>query len=520
MKKKKQPKQNYNEKSSFSTEEMVHSINLAIVGGGKACRFFLEILNDELFTFLNINIVGVCDINPEAEGLILAKELGIYTTNDFQEFFKIEDLDSIIELTGSRKVLLEIIRLRPKGVGVIEHNIGRLMRRLFEVNQSLKTTEQQLVQKKMFSDFLIQQSTAAIVILNTDFTIAETNEAYLKAVNKPKEEVIGTHCYRVSHGLDVPCSSSRPEMKCPVVETLRTGISAHVIHEHPEPEGHSTYCNIVTYPLKNEEGEIDRVIEVWSDITKEFTGRWDERVQELKSDLQKLVQEDRMISLGKLAASCAHEINNPIQGLLTFSGLMQDILAEGKPSSKDWEQFKKHLSFMSRELERCGNIISGLLSFSRKSLIEYKNIDLIEIIQNVINLTQHTMKLRNIDLTLQLPSGLIMLQGNDSQLQQCFLNLVFNAIEAMPEGGQLRITSKLDKINKSVRIEIQDTGHGIPKESLDHIFDPFFTTKGLGEGTGLGLSIVYGVVKNHKGKIKIDSTLGKGTSFVLTFPTV
>jgi signal transduction histidine kinase len=113
-----------------------------------------------------------------------------------------------------------------------------------------------------------------------------------------------------------------------------------------------------------------------------------------------------------------------------------------------------------------------------------------------------------------------MLQGNDSQLQQCFLNLVFNAIEAMPEGGQLRITSKLDKTNKNVRIEIQDTGYGIPTESLDHIFDPFFTTKGLGEGTGLGLSIVYGVVKNHKGKIKIDSTLGKGTSFVLTFPTV
>lgn len=520
MKKKKQPKQNYNEKSSFSTEEMAHSINLAIVGGGKACKFFLEILNDELFPFLNINIVGVCDINPEAEGLILAKDLGIYTTNDFQELFKIEDLDSIIELTGSRKVLLEIIRLRPKRVGVIEHNIGRLMRRLFEVNQSLKSAEKQLVQKKMFSDFLIQQSTAAIVILNTDFTIAETNEAYLKAVNKSKEEVIGAHCYEVSHRLDVPCSSSRPELKCPVVETLRTGMSAHVIHEHPEPDGHSTYCNIVTYPLKNKEGEIDRVIEVWRDITKEFTGRWDERIKELKSDLQKLVQEDRMISLGKLAASCAHEINNPIQGLLTFSGLMQDILAEGKPSSKDWEQFKKHLAFMSRELERCGNIVSGLLSFSRKSPMEYKNIDLNEIIQNVIDLTRHTMELRNIDLTLQLSSGLLMLQGNDSQLQQCFLNLVFNAIEAMPEGGQLRITSKLDKINKSVRIEIQDTGYGIPKESLDHIFDPFFSTKGLGEGTGLGLSIVYGVVKNHKGKIKIDSTLGKGTSFVLTFPTV
>jgi len=96
------------------------------VGGGKACKFFLDLLLSESFTYLKINIIGVCDINPEAEGLVLAKELGIYTTSNFQDLFKIKDLDSIIELTGKKEVLLEIIRLRPKGVGVLEHNIGRL----------------------------------------------------------------------------------------------------------------------------------------------------------------------------------------------------------------------------------------------------------------------------------------------------------------------------------------------------------------------------------------------------------
>ncbi|MBW2671403.1 MAG: PAS domain-containing sensor histidine kinase, partial [Deltaproteobacteria bacterium] len=96
------------------------------MGGGKACKFFLDLLLSESFTYLKINIIGVCDINPEAEGLVLAKELGIYTTSNFQDLFKIKDLDSIIELTGKKEVLLEIIRLRPKGVGVLEHNIGRL----------------------------------------------------------------------------------------------------------------------------------------------------------------------------------------------------------------------------------------------------------------------------------------------------------------------------------------------------------------------------------------------------------
>jgi two-component system NtrC family sensor kinase len=519
MNEKSQPAKKTMRKSN-SPNEIAHTINLAIVGGGRACKYFLDLLRIESFTYLKINIVGVCDINPEAEGLVMAEELGIYTTNNFQDLFKIKDLDSIIELTGKEDVLLEIIRLRPKGIGVLEHNIGRLMRRLFEIDQRLSSTEEQLVFEKNFSDFLIQQSTAAIVILNTDFEIVETNDPYLKAVNKSKEEVLGGYCYEISHGYSVPCSSSRPDMKCPLVETLRTGRSAHVIHEHPEPGGHFKFCNLVTYPLRDQNSDIYRIIEVWRDITEQLSYRWDKQVKELKSDLQKLVQEDRMISLGKLAASCAHEINNPIQGLLTFSDLMQDILAEGKPSSEDIERFKRHLSFMSKELERCGNIVSGLLSFSRETPKEFKEIDLNDVLNSVITLTRHNMELRNVNLSTGLYPGLLMIKGDDRELQQCFLNLIFNAIEAMPDGGQLWIISKLKHDKKNVQVEIQDTGYGISKENLEHIFDPFFTTKGEGKGTGLGLSIVYGVTKNHKGNIKINSKVGEGSSFVLEFPAL
>jgi signal transduction histidine kinase len=130
------------------------------------------------------------------------------------------------------------------------------------------------------------------------------------------------------------------------------------------------------------------------------------------------------------------------------------------------------------------------------------------------------MELRNIDLVRQLSPKPLVIYGNDNRLHQCFLNLIFNAIEAMPDGGQLRIVSELERKNKRAQINIQDTGYGIQKENLSHIFDPFFTTKGEGKGTGLGLSIVYGVTKNHKGNISIDSAVGKGTSFILTFPTV
>lgn len=506
--------------SASVKNETVHSINLAIVGGGNACKYFLKLINKEPLPYLNINIVGVCDINPDAEGLRLAHKLGIYTTNDFQDLYKIENLDHIVELTGSREVMLEITRHRPKGIGVLEHNIGKLLINLFDTNQQLESMEQQLIVEKMVSDFLIQQSTAAIVLLNPDFTIAEANEAYLMAVKRSKEEVVGSYCYKVSHDLNAPCSSSQPEMRCPMVETLRKGITAHAIHEHPAPDGQSTYCDIVTFPLKNQDGEIFRVIEIWRDITEEFSHRWEKRVEHLKSNLQKVVQEDRMISLGKLAASCAHEINNPIQGLLTFSHLMAERLAEGQPSEKDLEQFQNHLALMSRELERCGNIVSGLLSFSRESKLEYISLDLDEMLQTVLTLTRHKMSLRSIELITDLSLQGLMVKGDTNQLQQCFLNLIFNSIEAMPTGGELRVNSSCDSTNKFAQIQIQDTGSGIPKEKLDHIFDPFFTTKQFGEGTGLGLSIVYGIVKNHKGDIQIESTVEKGSTFTVTIPMI
>jgi len=169
-------------------------------------------------------------------------------------------------------------------------------------------------------------------------------------------------------------------------------------------------------------------------------------------------------------------------------------------------------------LERCGNIVSGLLSFSRQPEMEHKNIDLNEVLEQVITVTRHKTELQDIGLNVRLHPAPLIVNGHINQLQQCFLNLVFNAIEAMPKGGKLSVLSNPDKAGKNALVEIQDTGYGISKENLNHIFDPFFTTKTEGEGTGMGLSIVYGIVKNYGGNIKVDSRGGKGSSFVLNFP--
>ena len=298
-------------------------LKLAIVGGGRTCKFFLKLVRLGNLPYLDIDVIGVCDIDPQAEGLLMARQLGIFTTANFQDLFALDNLDGIVELTNNQEVLVELIRQRPTRIGIIEHNIGRLLRDLFTVDQKLRSAERQIVFEKAIRDFLIQQNQQCIVVINTDFTIDAVNDAYLATVAKTRDAVIGAHCYEVIHGLDAPCDALRNGIVCPMLETLRTGQPTKALHSVAlGAQQTSTIHDIVTFPVKNAKGEIIRVIEIWMDIASEITSRWEKREQELKSDLNKLIQEDRLISLGKLVASCVHEINNPIQGLLTFCHLM------------------------------------------------------------------------------------------------------------------------------------------------------------------------------------------------------
>lgn len=496
------------------------SLKLAIVGGGRACRFFLKLVRLGNLPYLDIEIIGVCDIDPQAEGYRMARRLGIYTTTDFRDLFTLAGLDGIIELTSNRDVLVDLIKLRPARIGIVEHNIGRLLRNLFTVDQKLRRAERQIIFETAVRDFLIQQNRQCIVVINTDFSIDSVNDAYLEAIGKPRDEVVGAPCYQVIHGLEAPCDSLRNGMVCPMLETLRTGESTRGIHALATARHGQSLHDIVTYPVRDAHGDTRRVIEIWMDIEGELASRWKQREQELKSDLNKLIQEDRLISLGKLVASCVHEINNPIQGLLTFSHLMKEMLAADPLSAADIGKMREFATLMADELERCGHIISGLLSFSRETRTAFRTVDLNSVIRTVTDLIRHRLELQDIGFRMNLSRRPLFVCGDAGRLQQCFLNLMFNAVEAMSAGGRLTIATAAGDDPRTASIVIGDTGHGIPQKHLSHIYDPFFTTKPMGEGTGMGLSIVYGVVKHHRGKIQVDSTVGRGTTFTIVLPRV
>jgi len=236
-------------------------------------------------------------------------------------------------------------------------------------------------------------------------------------------------------------------------------------------------------------------------------------------DQVRLLQHHKMISLGRLAASVVHEINNPLAGILNYIRLMIKVLgrdASLKPESLD--KFKRYLDLVESETGRCSKIVSNLLAFSRKSTMEFSEVNVLELLEKSIMLSQHKMDLQNIQVKAELNERMPPVWGDFNQIQQCVINLIFNAIDAMPDGGTLTVRCGHVQDKGVINIGVEDTGSGISEEHLPHIFEPFYSTKTEGNGLGLGLATVYGIIDRHNGTITVDSEVGKGTVFTITLP--
>ncbi|MGD2124524.1 MAG: response regulator [Desulfobacteraceae bacterium] len=242
------------------------------------------------------------------------------------------------------------------------------------------------------------------------------------------------------------------------------------------------------------------------------------RLERQMTDQTSLLHQDKMMSLGRLAASVVHEINNPLTGILNYLRLMSKIMNRDALNPEHIRKFQRYLDVAESETDRCSGIVSNLLAFSRKSKMEFGEMSVNELLKRCIMLSQHKLTLQNIQIKTELQPEIPLVWGDFNQIQQCVINLIFNAIDAMPEGGTLSIGSALDSKKRLAEITIRDTGCGIPKEDLPNIFEPFFTTKVEGKGLGLGLSTVYGIVNRHKGTMAVESEVGQGTTFHIKLP--
>ncbi|MFQ6092038.1 MAG: sensor histidine kinase [bacterium] len=269
--------------------------------------------------------------------------------------------------------------------------------------------------------------------------------------------------------------------------------------------------NLMTRDIKKARDEITR----WSS-TLELKVK--EKTAELEKTQAHIIQMEKMASIGKLSATVAHEISNPLAGILTYTKLVLKMLKKDRLSHEEEESMEKYLTFIKSETGRCGDIVKNLLLFSKKTGGDFRRESLNAIVDKSLQLVNHHLEIQGVTLEKELSPDDDVIFCDANQLQQAFIALFVNGVEAMSKGGTLKVKTSSADGDDTVHIFITDTGHGIPEEVRPNIFDPFFSTKRDEKRVGLGLSVVYGIIQRHGGSIDVKSKVDQGTTFTISLP--
>jgi two-component system NtrC family sensor kinase len=275
-------------------------------------------------------------------------------------------------------------------------------------------------------------------------------------------------------------------------------------------------------PVRSDD-ELGDLARSFNRMTEEVGGvqaHIEEQVRRKTAELERvhktLLRSEKMASIGKLAATVAHEINNPLFGILTYARLVLRALLKHEIPGRD--ELVEQLQTIERESKRCGDLVKNLLTFSRQAPSNREPNDLNTVVHRAVLLVKHKLEMQNIELVETLAPGLPPVQCDANQIQQVILVLLMNASEAMPKGGRVEVTTEFDAAAEYGAVRIKDTGSGIPEDVVPRIFDPFFTTKEDQLRTGLGLAVAHSIVEQHAGEISVHSTPGVGTEFRVTVP--
>jgi PAS domain S-box-containing protein len=356
----------------------------------------------------------------------------------------------------------------------------------------LRVKADELNRLREFSENIISSLNDGLVVVGLDDRILRWNASIEQLYGLPRAAVVGRTIAEVFDGPFL--GRLRAAMSAETAEVALYRVPLESRHEPPR----SLLVNAAVAPLRTPDGKVAGTIVILEDTTS--------RVK-LEEQLQ---ISEKMASIGLLAAGVAHEVNTPLTGISSYTQMLLEQAAPDDPRTPLLEKIE-------RQTFRAAKIVNGLLNLARPAQTDVVPVDVNAVINDVISLLEHQFKGGSVQVRKDLAVPSPVLLGIEHKLQQVFLNLFLNARDAMPKGGWLSISTRLD--GEQVVVEVGDTGAGIPEEQLSRIYDPFFTTKPIGVGTGLGLSITYGIVQEHQGTITCHSTPGQGTRFVLSFPS-
>ncbi len=335
-----------------------------------------------------------------------------------------------------------------------------------------------------------------LLLINPEnYQIKKANLAFAHLIKKNITSVIGKKCYSLFFGLKAPCSG------CLLKKTVHKACP----HKFEIETSKDVIYDVSSQPLINAQGEVESVVHAYRDVTEE------------RNIQRYLLQKEKLSSLGLMAGGMAHELNNPLGGIMLFS----QILLKELPSNS---KYRKDVEEIESAVKRCKTVVESLLNYARfndKGAVKEKDIDVNEALLEALRLASMVPYSKKFKKNVSLVKEPCLVDFERNQLIHLFLNLIQNAFHAMlPDGGSLTLSSRIEKKGKKILGVwcIQDTGHGIPKEKIGKIFDPFFTTKEPGQGTGLGLSICYSLCEQLGGSIRVESEKGVGSRFFITLP--
>ena len=318
----------------------------------------------------------------------------------------------------------------------------------------------------------------------------------------PRRDVLGRNVF------EVLTRQPRAQLEEEFRRAFETGEIERIEQEGKGPDGSARHWLVSKVPMRIDGEEVSHVITVGEDIT--------ERVVASRA----VARSEKLAAVGRLAAGVVHEINNPLATIAACAEALETRADEGVyGAGPDADDLREYLQLIRGEAFRCKQITNGLLDFSRARAVQHAPVNLSEVVESAARLLLHQKRGAAIRVEVNIAAGLPLVSGDEGQLQQAVIILAENAIDAMPEGGELTLSTRAGEEGESC-IEVRDTGQGITPKILERIFDPFFTTKEVGRGTGLGLAVCYGIVTEHGGRIAVESAVGRGSLFTIRLPAV
>jgi two-component system NtrC family sensor kinase len=492
-------------------------LKVLIIGTKTALKQSREILDSLAPMGLKLSLIGAVCIGKKGGSEFGSLEFDFPVFHDYKATIETQAPDLVVLTTRDRRLFRRLVEIVPRQTRVLDFFALDAFQTLKRVSGQLGTMQNKLRSVQLVKEVLMAGSGVSIMAIDEDFRVLDINNAILQKTHMTKEGCIGRTCHWVVNRRIEPCHLRGGG--CPAVEVFRTNSSTHGVREEDRENGTKRYFTISGYPLGEDEHGKKCVLMVWKDVTRGLAPVMDRQARHMREDFSHVLQQDKMAALGKLAAAAVHEINNPIQGILTFSKLMRATLNRDSLTADEIEKFRNYLDLIASESARCGQILRSLLSFARLGNLQKSPVFLGPILDEVEMLVGNEMELQKITLKRDITEDSPPMCADRNQIKQVLLNLILNSIEALSSGGGvITVATEAPLSPDFVRIRVSDTGGGIPKAIQGSIFEPFITTKEFGKGVGLGLSVVYGIVTQHGGSIEMQSTEGKGATFILTMP--